>query len=205
MTVSDGQQRDSAIHIHVSILLQTPLPSRLPHNTEQSSFQRPHFLIPCDWRLGFQCNNLERRTQISKHYHIPVQFSLVAQLCPTLCNPVDCSTPGFLVHHQLLEFTQTHVHWVSDAIQPCHPLSSPLLPLSVFPSTRVFSNESVLHIRWLKYWSFSFSISPSNEYSGLSSFRPYSKYIIYLYFHFPMRLVLFRSHFTDKKIKTRED
>ena len=128
MTVSDGQQRDSAIHIHVSILLQTPLPSRLPHNTEQSSFQRPHFLIPCDWRLGFQCNNLERRTQISKHYHIPVQFSLVAQLCPTLCNPVDCSTPGFLVHHQLLEFTQTHVHWVSDAIQPCHPLSSPSPP-----------------------------------------------------------------------------
>ena len=90
----------------------------------------------------------------------------------------------------------------SNHVILCHPL---LLPPSIFPSIRVFSNESVFHIRWPKYWSFSFSISPSNEYSGLSSFRPYSNYIIYLYFHFPMRLVLFRSHFTDKKIKTRED
>ena len=83
---------------------------------------------------------------------------------------MDCSTPGFSVHHQLLEFAQTHVHPVRDAIQP-HPLSSLLLPLSVFPGIRVFSNESALHIRWPKYWSFSFSISPSNEYSGLISFR----------------------------------
>ena len=71
---------------------------------------------------------------------------------------------------QLLEFTQTHVHWVGDAIQPPHPLSSPLLLPSVFPSIRVFSNESVLLIRWPKYWSLSFRISPSNEYSGLFSF-----------------------------------
>ena len=78
--------------------------------------------------------------------------------------------PGFPVHHQLLEFTQTHVHWVRDAIQPSHPLSSPISP-SVFPSIRVFSNESVLHIWWPKYWSFSFSISPSSEYSGLISFK----------------------------------
>ena len=89
---------------------------------------------------------------------------------------MDCSTPGLPVHHQLPEFTQTHVHWVGDAIQldermPSHPLSSPLLPPSVFPSIRVFSNESVLHFRWLKDWSCSFSISPSNEYSGLISFR----------------------------------
>ena len=87
---------------------------------------------------------------------------------------MNCSTPGLPVHHQLPEFTQTHVHWVGDAIQPSHPLSSPLLlPPSVLPSTRVFSNESILHIRWAKYWSFSFgfSISPSNEYSGLISFR----------------------------------
>ena len=86
------------------------------------------------------------------------------------CDPVDCSTPGLPVHHQLPEFTQTHVHWVSDAIQPshlCHPLL--LLP-SIFPSIRVFTNELVLRIRWPKYWSFSFSISPSNEYSGLISF-----------------------------------
>ena len=82
---------------------------------------------------------------------------------------MDCSTPGFPVLHHLLEFAQTHVHWFGDAIHLilCHPL---LLP-SIFPSIRVFSNESALHSRWPKYWSFSFSISPSNEYSGLISFR----------------------------------
>ena len=85
------------------------------------------------------------------------------------CDPKDCSMPGFPVHHQLLEPTQTHVHWVSDAIQQSHPLHPILLLPSIFPSIRVFSNESVLRIRWLKYWSF--SISPSNEYSGLISFR----------------------------------
>ena len=79
--------------------------------------------------------------------------------------------PGLPVHHQLLEFIQIHVHWVSDTIQPSHPLSSPLLLPSVFPSFRVFSNELALHVRWPKFWSFSFSISPSNEYSGLISFR----------------------------------
>ena len=80
-------------------------------------------------------------------------------------------TPGLPVHHQLLESTQTHVHGVSDAIQPSHPLSSPSPPVSMFPSIRAFSNESALHIRWPKYWSFSFSISPSNEHPGLISFR----------------------------------
>ena len=74
-------------------------------------------------------------------------------------------------HHQLPEFAQTHVHWVNDAIQPSHLLSSPSAPASIFPSIRVFSNESALHIRWPKYWRFSFRISPSNEYSGLISFR----------------------------------
>ena len=88
-----------------------------------------------------------------------------------LCHPMDCSMPGFPVHHQLQELTQTHVHWVGDAIQPSHPLSS-LSPLpSISPSIRVFSKESVLRIRWPKYWSFTFSISPSNEYWGLISFR----------------------------------
>ena len=81
---------------------------------------------------------------------------------------MDYSTPGFPVFHCLLEYGQTHFHWVSDAIQPSHPLLSLLLP-SIFPSIRVLSNESVLHIRWPKYCSF--SISPSNEYSGLISFR----------------------------------
>ena len=79
--------------------------------------------------------------------------------------------PGLPIHHQLQEFTQTHVHQVSDAIQPSHPLSSPFPPPSIFPSIRVLSNESVLLIRRSKYWSFSFNISPSNEYSGLISFR----------------------------------
>ena len=84
---------------------------------------------------------------------------------------MDCSRPSFLVHHQLLELTQTHVHQVSDEIQPSHPLSSPLLLSSIFPSIRIFSNESVFRSRWPEYRSFSFSISPSNEYSGLISFR----------------------------------
>ena len=100
-----------------------------------------------------------------------VHFSSVAQSCPTLCNPIDCNMPGFPVHQQLPELTQTHVHWVGDAIQPSHPIGCPLLPPSIFPIIRVFSNKSILHIRWPKYWSFSFSISPSNEYSGLISFR----------------------------------
>ena len=100
-----------------------------------------------------------------------VQFSSVTQSCLTLCDPIECSTQGFPVHHQLPELAQTHVHQVTDVILPSYPLSSPSPPPSIFPSIRVFSNESVLPIRWPKYWSFSFSISPSNEYSGLISFR----------------------------------
>ena len=84
---------------------------------------------------------------------------------------MNCSTPGLPVHHQLLEFTQTHVHRVGDAIQPSHPLSSPFPPAAIPPSIRVFSNKSTLCMRWPKYWSFSFSISPSNEHPGLISFR----------------------------------
>ena len=100
-----------------------------------------------------------------------VQFSSVTQSCLTLCNPMGCSTPGLPVHHQIRESTQTHVHWVGDAIQPSHPLSSPSLPAFNLSSIRVFSNESALHIRWPKYWSFSSNVSLSNEYSGLISFR----------------------------------
>ena len=84
---------------------------------------------------------------------------------------MNCSMLGLPVHQQLLESTQTHVHRVNDAIQPSHPLSSPSLLPSIFPSIRVFSNESALHIRWLKYWSFSLNISPSNEHPGLISFK----------------------------------
>ena len=100
-----------------------------------------------------------------------VQFSSVAQSCPTLCDPMDSSPPGLPVHHQLLESAQTHLHWVGDAIQPPHPLSSPSPPAFNLSSIRVFSNELILCIRWPKYWSFSFGISPSYEYSGLISFR----------------------------------
>ena len=80
------------------------------------------------------------------------------------------STPGLPVHHQLLEITQIHVHWVSDAIQPSHPLLS-LSPAPIPPSIRIFPNESTLCMRWPKFWSFSFSISPSNEHQGLITFR----------------------------------
>ena len=98
-------------------------------------------------------------------------FSSVAQLCLTLCDPMNSSTPGLPVHHQLPEFTKL---MSIESVMPsnhlilCRPLL--LLP-PIFPSIRVFSNESVLHIRWPKYWSFSFSISPSNEYPGMISFR----------------------------------
>ena len=99
------------------------------------------------------------------------QFGSVAQSCPTLCDPMNCSTPGLPVHHQLPESIQTHIHRVSDAIQPSHPLSALLFLPSIFLSIRVFSNESALCIRWPKYWSFSFNISPANEHPGLISFR----------------------------------
>ena len=84
---------------------------------------------------------------------------------------MDYSTPGIPVHHQLLELAQTHVHWVGDAIQPSHPLSSPSPPAFHLSQDQDLSNESVLLIRWPKYWRFSFSISPFNEYSELISFR----------------------------------
>ena len=100
-----------------------------------------------------------------------VQFSSVAQSCPTLCDLMHRSTPGLPVHHHLPEFTQTHVHRVDDAIQPSNPLSPFLLLPPIPPSIRFFSNESTLPMRWPKYWSFSFSIIPSKEIPGLISFR----------------------------------
>ena len=99
---------------------------------------------------------------------VGTQFSSVAQSCPTLCDPMNRSTPGLPVHHYLPEFTQTHVHRVSDAIQPSHPLLTLLLLPPIPTSIRVFSNESTLHMRWPKYWSFRFSISPSKEHPGLN-------------------------------------
>ena len=92
-------------------------------------------------------------------------------MCLTLCDPMNHSTPGLPVHHQLPEFTQTHVHRVGDATQPSHPLLPLLLLPPILPSIRDFSNDSTLPMRWPKYWSFSFSINPSNEHPGLISLR----------------------------------
>ena len=120
-------------------------------------------LLHCRWIL-YQMSTREALKMV-------VQFSSVTQSCPTLCDPMNRSTPGLPVHYQLLDFTQIHVHGVSDAIQPSHPLSSPLLISPTPPSIRVFTNKLTLRIRWPKYWSFSFSISPSKEHQGLISFR----------------------------------
>ena len=102
----------------------------------------------------------------NSHIHTLIQFSSVVQSCLTLCSPLDCSTPGFCVHQQVPELTQTHVHWVSDTIQPSQPLLSPS-PAFNLSQHQVFSNESALHISTK---SFSFNISPSNEHPGLISF-----------------------------------
>ena len=115
------------------------------------------------YHLQFKIN-LEHQFFSSFH---SVQFSSVAQSCLTFYDSMNCSTPGLPIHHQLPEFTQTHVHQVGDAIQPsihCRPLL--LLP-PIPPSIRVFSKESTLRMRWPKYWSFSFSIIPSKEHPGL--------------------------------------
>ena len=109
--------------------------------------------------------------EINMSEKMMTNISSVAQACPTLYDPMNCSTPSLPLHHQILEFTQTHVHWVSDAIQQSHPLSSPSSPTLNLSNHQVFSNESALRIQWPKYWSFSFNISPSNEHPGLISFR----------------------------------
>ena len=102
--------------------------------------------------------------------YISVQFSSVTQSCLTLCDHMNCSMPGLPVHHQLPEFTQTLVHRVGDAIQPSHPLLSPSPPAQSLQASGSFPMRT-LRMRWPKYWSFSFSISPSNENPGLISFR----------------------------------
>ena len=112
-----------------------------------------------------------KHTHTHTHKRCSVQFSSVTQSCTTLWDPMDCSMPGFPVHHQLLELAQTHVHLIDFAIQPSHPLFPVLLLPLIFSSIRVFSNQSVLPMRRPKYWSFNFSISLSNENSGLISFR----------------------------------
>ena len=131
--------------------------------------------------LSILCRNLiwvTSKNSLAVPKMLNIQSSSVAQSCMTLCDPMDYRKPGFPVHRQLPELTQTHVHpwWTHhhESVMPSNHLilCCPLLLLpSIFPSIRVFSKESILHIRWPKYWSFSFNVCPSNEYSGLISFR----------------------------------
>ena len=127
-------------------------------------------LIQYTFYLLFHSNNYFEIHVAWVAEYIPLCSSVQLFSHVLLCDTMDCNTPSFPVHYQLLELAQTQVHWVGDTIQLSHPCC-PLLLLSVFPSIRVFSNESILPIRYPKYWSFSFNISPSNEYSGLISFR----------------------------------
>ena len=135
---------------------------RVEHNWSDSACMHYFFKVNIFFRF------------LSKNYkNTPIffsQLSSVAQSYPTLWDPMNCSTPGLPVHYQLPESTQSHAHWVSDAIQVSHPLSSPSPPaLNLSQHQGLF--KSALHIRWPKYWSFSFNISPSNEHPGLISFR----------------------------------
>ena len=124
-----------------------------------------------DGHLGcFQVLDIVNSAAVNSGFS-SVQFSSVTQSCLTLCDPMNCSMPGLPVHHQLPEFTQTHAIesvMASSHLILCRPLL--LLP-PIPPSIRVFSNESTLRMRWPKYWTFSFNISPSNEHPGLISFR----------------------------------
>ena len=138
---------------------------------QRGSYERNWKIFWTEWRWKINILKFVGYSQSSVWRNIYYCVCLVTQLCPTLCNPMECSTPGLPVHHQLPEYTQTHVHWVGDETNHLI-LCRPLLHLpSVFPSIRVFSNESALCIRWPKHWSYSFNINPSNEHPGLISLR----------------------------------
>ena len=130
------------------------------------------------WLEGTSVSSLQSHSSFQKHSSLllwnrksSMNFCCsVTQFCPTHCDPIDCNTPGFPIHHHLPELAQTHFHWVNDAIQPSHPVSSPSPAFDLSQHQGVL-NESVLHIRWPNYQSFSFNISPSSEYTGLISFR----------------------------------
>ena len=133
-----------------------------------SQGQEPFPALSEHLALFSSLKKIECKTRQTIHKEAKFSCCSVAQSCLALCNPMDCSTPGSSVLHYLPEFAQTHVHWVGDTYNLfvlCHSL---LLP-SMFPSIR--GNELTLHTRWPMYWSFSFNTSPSNEYSGLISFR----------------------------------
>ena len=125
-------------------------------------------------KIGLWGGGQNRKSCLEIFVVFSLQFSSVTQSCSTLCDPMDCSPPGLPVHHQPPEFAQTHVHRVGDAIQPSHPLflCRPLLLPCIFPSIRIFSKESGLHIRWPKLVEFQLQHHPSNEYSGLNPHQP---------------------------------
>ena len=131
-----------------------------------------HSHLPSVWMSQMYLLNIFRNGKpMVKMISVEDRFSSVTQSCPTLCDPMNCSTPGLPVHHQLPESTQTHVHWVGDAIQPSHPLLSPSSPaLNLSQHQGLFKWVSSLH-QVAKVLSFSFNISPSNEHPGLISFR----------------------------------
>ena len=141
--------------VYHKILIRSTINSRT-WSLDPNSLRR---LLECfhEWFTVFVC--------------LSVQFSSGAQSCVTLCDPMSFSTLGLPVQHHLLKPTQTHVHWVGDAIQPSHPLPSHSPPALDLSCIRVFSNESALCMRWPKYWSFSFNISPSKGHPGLISFK----------------------------------
>ena len=142
---------------HPLLLLLSIFPSIRVFSNESAL----HIRWPKNWSSSFSISPSSKS----------VLLSSVAQSCQTICNPMDCTTPGFSVYHQLPKLTQTHVHLVSDAIQSSQPLSPSSPPAFNLSQHQVFSKESAFRIRWPKDWSSSFSISPSNEYSGLISFR----------------------------------
>ena len=137
------------------------LPSIFPSIRVFSNESALHIRWPKNWSSSFSISPSSKS----------VLLSSVAQSCQTICNPMDCTTPGFSVYHQLPKLTQTHVHLVSDAIQSSQPLSPSSPPAFNLSQHQVFSKESAFRIRWPKDWSSSFSISPSNEYSGVIYFR----------------------------------
>ena len=142
--------------------------------TSQVSINRQQFLLGL-WRNITQTLKTMKILPFAAIWmvldNIMLQFSSVAQSCLTLCDAMNRSTPGLPVHHQLPEPTQTDVHWVGDAIQPSHPLSSPSPPAPNHSQHQSLFHESTLRMRWQKYWSFSYRIFPSKEIPGLISFR----------------------------------
>ena len=158
------------------ILCDSAIPCTRIYLTDIPSFtQKWHMYQAAHHSIVCFSKTRKQRKEMLKNYGSGSQASTcrcsVPQSCLTLCEPVDCSTSGFPVHHQLLELAQTHVHCISDAVQPSHPLLPSSLPAFNLSQHQGLSQWSGLCIRWPKYWSFSFSTSPSNEYSGLISFR----------------------------------